>query len=174
MDYFNLLLWIYLLVVSDHIPFRAPTHRQVPRWYSVSIFNPLDDHICEFLKLMVPVFFMQIMWAAVLMCHAVCHNFTGLMITRFLLGAFEAADAPGFSLVTGMWYTRREQPFRYRLWFLGNGMTSMLGGLLAYAIGHIDSGLAAWRYLFLIFGAVTALWGCVMFFLLPDTLPSTF
>lgn len=96
------------------------------------------------------------------------------MITRFLLGAFEAAVAPGFSLVTGMWYTRREQPFRYGLWFLGNGMASMLGGLLAYAIGHIDSGLAAWRYLFLIFGTVTALWGCVMFFLLPDTPSSTF
>lgn len=96
------------------------------------------------------------------------------MITRFLLGAFEAAVAPGFSLVTGMWYTRREQPFRYGLWFLGNSMASMLGGLLAYAIGHIDSGLAAWRYLFLIFGAITALWGCIMFFLLPDTPSSTF
>lgn len=91
------------------------------------------------------------------------------MITRFVLGAFEAAVAPGFSLVTGMWYTRREQPFRYGLWFLGNGMASLLGGLLAYAIGHIDSGFAAWRYLFLIFGAVTAVWGCVMLLLLPDT-----
>jgi MFS family permease len=73
-----------------------------------------------------------------------------------------------------MWYTRREQPFRYGLWFLGNGMASMLGGLLAYAIGHIESGLAAWRYLFLIFGAITAAWGLVMFFLLPDTPSSTF
>lgn len=32
-----------------------------------------------------------------------------------------------------------------------------------------DSGLAAWRYLFLIFGAITALWGYVMLLLLPDT-----
>jgi hypothetical protein len=39
------------------------------------------------------------------MCHAACHNFTDLMVTRFFLGAFEAAVAPGFSLVTSMWYT---------------------------------------------------------------------
>ncbi|KAJ5886987.1 uncharacterized protein N7473_009661 [Penicillium subrubescens] len=102
------------------------------------------------------------------MCHAACDNFTGLMITRFLLGAFEAAVAPGFSLVTGMWYTRREQPLRYGIWFLDNDMASMLGGLLTYAIGHSDSGLAAWRYLFLIFGAITALWGHTIHYLLAE------
>lgn len=46
------------------------------------------------------------------MCHSACHNFTGLMIARFFLGMFEAAVAPGFSLLTGMFYTRQEQPFR--------------------------------------------------------------
>ncbi|OQE92485.1 hypothetical protein PENNAL_c0007G01634 [Penicillium nalgiovense] len=46
-----------------------------------------------------------LLWAAVLMCHAACHNFTGLVITPFFLGALEASIAPGFSLITGMWYT---------------------------------------------------------------------
>lgn len=113
-------------------------------------------------------------WAIVLMCHAACHDFTGLMITRFFLGAFEASIAPGFSLITGMWYTRREQPFRYGLWFTGGGVATLFGGLASYGVGHIDGDLAAWRYLFLIFGAVTALWGIIMLVLLPDTPPKTF
>ncbi|KAM5522752.1 major facilitator superfamily transporter [Fusarium oxysporum f. sp. phaseoli] len=96
-----------------------------------------------------------IVWAIVPICHGACNNFLGLMITRFFLGAFEAALAPGFSLVMGMWYTRREQPLRY--------------GLIAYAIGHLEGDLPTWRYLFIILGAVTAAWGIFMLVLLPDS-----
>jgi MFS family permease len=46
------------------------------------------------------------------MCHAACHNFAGLMAARFFLGVGEAAIAPGFALITGMFYTRKEQPAR--------------------------------------------------------------
>lgn len=46
------------------------------------------------------------------MCHAVTHNFAGLLTVRFFLGATEAAVAPGFSLITGMFYKREEQPSR--------------------------------------------------------------
>ena len=38
------------------------------------------------------------LWACVLMCHAACNNFAGLMVARFFLGVGEAAVAPGFSL----------------------------------------------------------------------------
>lgn len=37
MDCFHFLLWIYLLVVSDDVPFRSPAHRKVPRRYCVRI-----------------------------------------------------------------------------------------------------------------------------------------
>lgn len=103
------------------------------------------------------------------MCHAACRSFATLMVTRFFLGAFEAAIAPGFSLITGKWYTRKEQPLRYGLWFAGSAVASLFGGLAAYGIGHIDGALAPWQYLFLIFGGVTAFWGTVMLFLLPDS-----
>lgn len=35
------------------------------------------------------------------------------MAARFFLGVGEAAIAPGFSLITGMFYKREEQPARY-------------------------------------------------------------
>lgn len=47
------------------------------------------------------------------MCHAATKNFAGLMTARFFLGVGEAAIAPGFSLITGMFYQREEQPLRY-------------------------------------------------------------
>lgn len=79
---------------------------------------------------------------------------------------------PGFSLFTGMWYTRDEQPIRYGLWFSGNAIGTTFGGLIAYGIGHIENTLSPWQWMFLIFGGVTCLWGVVMLVLLPDH-PST-
>lgn len=47
------------------------------------------------------------------MCHAACENYAGLVTARFFLGVGEAAVAPGFGLITGMFYKREEQPARY-------------------------------------------------------------
>lgn len=51
-------------------------------------------------------------WGGILMCHAACKNFAGLMAARFFLGLGEAAIAPGFALITGMYWKRSEQPIR--------------------------------------------------------------
>ncbi|GKT66784.1 allantoate permease [Colletotrichum tofieldiae] len=50
-----------------------------------------------------------IMWGVTLSLHAACHNFTGLVIVRGFLGAFEAVCQPAFVLLTSMWYKREEQ-----------------------------------------------------------------
>ena len=51
-------------------------------------------------------------------------------------------------------------------------ITALVGGLLAYAISHIGGPVAAWRWLFVIFGLVTFVWGIVLLSFLPDA-PST-
>jgi MFS family permease len=53
-----------------------------------------------------------VLWGTILMVHATTHNYHGLLLVRFFLGAAEAAIAPGFSLITGMFYKREEQPSR--------------------------------------------------------------
>lgn len=80
-----------------------------------------------------------------LACHATTHDFTGIMVTRFFLGVTEAAISPGFSLITGMWYTRSEQPFRHGLWFAGNSLATAFGGLIAYGVAHIAGSIPAWK-----------------------------
>ncbi|RMD40597.1 hypothetical protein DV735_g4535, partial [Chaetothyriales sp. CBS 134920] len=110
------------------------------------------------------------LWGGVLMCHAACQNFIGLLLTRFFLGVGEAAVAPGFALITGMFYTRKEQPMRQGGWFIGNSLGNIFGGLIAYAIGQIPSNtLQSWRYLFLILGSVTSAYAIPLWFFLPDS-----
>ncbi|KAJ5219563.1 hypothetical protein N7468_008767 [Penicillium chermesinum] len=110
------------------------------------------------------------LWGGILMCHAACTNFAGLMVARFFLGVGEAAIAPGFTLLTGMFYKREEQPLRQSAWFFGNCIAVLVGGLIAYGIGSISTGaIEHWKLLFLILGAITSTYGIVLFLLLPDS-----
>ncbi|KAK2052346.1 MFS general substrate transporter [Colletotrichum caudatum] len=108
-------------------------------------------------------------WGAVLAATAACSSFAGLASVRFLLGAAEATVSPGFVAVTGMWWTRREQAGRSALWVSFLGVGSFAGTLLAYGIGHVRGGpFAPWRYIFLVLGAATVVWGVVFALFVPD------
>ncbi|KAF9888932.1 hypothetical protein FE257_008101 [Aspergillus nanangensis] len=110
-----------------------------------------------------------LVWGAILMCHGACQNFQGFMAARFFLGAAEAAIAPGFSLLVSMFYRRDEQPLRQSLWFAGNCIANVIGGVISYGIGHIHSSLATWRVLFLILGAITVGYSALLGMFLPDS-----
>lgn len=92
------------------------------------------------------------------------------MAQRFFLGVAEAAVAPGFSLITGMFYQRREQPIRQASWFVGNCIALILGSLIAYGVLNIPNPpISHWKVLFVIEGAITVAYGVFMFFTLPDS-----
>ncbi|OJJ66152.1 hypothetical protein ASPBRDRAFT_138580 [Aspergillus brasiliensis CBS 101740] len=110
-----------------------------------------------------------LLWGAVLACHAATHNVAGLYATRFFLGATEAAASPGFSLITGMWYTREEQPLRHGIWFAGNSFATAFGGLVAYGVAHIHGSIAAWKWLFIIYGLTTVVLAIALLIFLPDS-----
>ncbi|KAJ5184052.1 hypothetical protein N7492_001668 [Penicillium capsulatum] len=110
------------------------------------------------------------LWGGILMCHAACTSFGGLMAARFFLGVGEASIAPGFALITGMFYKREEQPARQAAWFVGNSIATVVGGLVAYGIGLIQNdNVNNWQLLFLILGAVTSGYGFVLLAFLPDS-----
>ncbi|KAK5062819.1 hypothetical protein LTR84_004894 [Exophiala bonariae] len=108
-------------------------------------------------------------WALLIGLTAACKNFEGLMAVRFLLGAAESAIIPGSSLITGMWYKRAEHPLRHGAWFVGTSVGVMCGGLLAYAIAHIEGGIGPWKWLFIIFAIVTIVLASFLLWALPDT-----
>ncbi|RJE26627.1 Major Facilitator Superfamily [Aspergillus sclerotialis] len=110
-----------------------------------------------------------ILWGIVLTLHAVAQNYAGLMVLRTFLGIFESAISPGFSLITGMWYTPREHISRHSVWFAGNAAAGIIGSLIAYGVLFYKGSLAQWKLLFLVFGLVTVAWGVVLWFFLPDS-----
>ncbi|OCL09001.1 MFS general substrate transporter [Glonium stellatum] len=111
-------------------------------------------------------------WGIILITTPACTSFAGIAVNRFLLGVLEATVNPGFVLIMSMWYTSAEQPLRLEAYYCTNGIATMFGGLIGYAVGHITTGLARWKYVFLIFGACSIAWGVVSLLILPD-LPST-
>lgn len=111
-------------------------------------------------------------WGIILMTTPACHNFAGTAANRFLLGFLESTVNPGFLLIMSMWYTSAEQPLRLEAYYCTNGIATMFGGLIGYAVGHITTGLPRWMYVFLIFGAISTVLGIIILVLLPD-LPTT-
>ncbi|KAE8310180.1 major facilitator superfamily domain-containing protein [Aspergillus transmontanensis] len=112
---------------------------------------------------------MMIMWAIILTCHAAASSFAGITTLRVLLGVFESAISPGFTIVVSVWYTPSEHALRSCIWFAGNGVASIFGGVLSYAIGHVHNRLGPWQWVFIIFGIITLVWSIFQFFVLPDS-----
>ncbi|EGX93553.1 allantoate permease [Cordyceps militaris CM01] len=108
-------------------------------------------------------------WGAVLCGMTAAHSFGGLMAARLLLGAFEASVAPTFIAVVQMWYRRREQTTRNAAWYAMLGIVNMLGSLLAYGLGHINSHLHSYQIIFLFCGCITVAFSVVMIFFMPDS-----
>ncbi|KAL7627858.1 hypothetical protein AAE478_002053 [Parahypoxylon ruwenzoriense] len=109
-----------------------------------------------------------VLWGAILMVTAACSSFASLAAVRFILGVVEATISPGFVAITGIWWTRQEQASRSALWISFLGVGSFVGTLLAYGIGHIQGTLSTWKYIYLILGAITVVWGVAFTLFVPD------
>ncbi|EFX00679.1 major facilitator superfamily transporter [Grosmannia clavigera kw1407] len=112
-----------------------------------------------------------VVWGAILMLTATSSNFAGMATCRTLLGVFEAPITPCFMMIVSMWYMRDEQPFRAGVFYSCNGVGAMIGGILSYCIGQIDT-FPVWKAIFLLCGGLTVIWGVVMYFFLPDDIMS--
>ena len=108
------------------------------------------------------------LWGILLMCMAACNSFGSLVAVRFLLGIFEAAILPSFIIISSIWWTKSEQPLRSTLYF--NTLAGILGGIFGHCIGLINGKLATWKYIFLIYGAVTVFYSLILVFILPDNI----
>ncbi|KAG0179517.1 hypothetical protein DFQ29_002024 [Apophysomyces sp. BC1021] len=114
-------------------------------------------------------------WGAVLFCSGFVQNFSQMTALRFLLGLFEGGIYPAVSLLVSTFYRRKEQAARLGYVWLCNGLAVAVGGLISYGIGLMDDhGIARWRWIMLIMGAVTCFVGIVAFFFLIDDPKSKF
>ncbi|EMR69405.1 putative major facilitator superfamily protein [Eutypa lata UCREL1] len=109
-------------------------------------------------------------WGIVNMCMGFVKSYGALVGLRFLLGVFEAGVMPGVVYLISMYYKRHELQIRMSFFFSSTLFGGAFGGLLAYAIAHLGgrAGMAAWRWIFIIEGAITAVVSVGAAFLIVD------
>ncbi|EOD47392.1 Major facilitator superfamily [Neofusicoccum parvum] len=125
------------------------------------------------LKKLTPRYLMTglcIVWSLVTIFSGFIHNIGGLYATRLILGACEGGLFPGLNLYLTMVYRREEQAKRVSYLFVCTAIAGAFGGLLAYAILHMDGvgNYAGWRWVYIIEGIFSILVAFVVYFGLPN------
>jgi MFS family permease len=113
----------------------------------------------------------MIVWGIISAATAGCESFGGLVACRFFLGFVEAAYFPGCLYYLSCWYTRKELGFRTAILYSGSLISGAFSGLIAAGItGNMDGarGLRAWRWLFIIEGAITVVVAFAAYAIIPN------
>lgn len=110
-----------------------------------------------------------ILWGIVVCCHAATKTYAGLMIVRTLLGLCEASAGACLIVITGMWWTKKEQSRLTGLWFMQIGTAQIIGALISFGFQHVHTTtIESWQILFIVIGVITAMLGFAVLIFLPD------
>ncbi|KAL4948868.1 major facilitator superfamily domain-containing protein [Aspergillus filifer] len=110
-------------------------------------------------------------WGIIMTLTGITQNFAGLMVTRILLGVFEAGFFPGAVYLCTFWYMPKELSTRLAIFYCASALSGAFSGLLAAGIAEMDGvgGQAGWRWIFILEGIATVILGGLCFFLLIDS-----
>ncbi|PTB69036.1 MFS general substrate transporter [Trichoderma citrinoviride] len=131
------------------------------------------------LKLFTPrrwIAFIVTAWGIIATLTGLVQSYGALIACRLLLGIVEAGLFPGLSVYLTFFYTKHELALRIGYLFVSAAIAGALGGLLAYGIGHMDGvcGMSGWRWILIIEGIPSVVFGVVTLFALPNDVPSAY
>ncbi|KAK4501957.1 hypothetical protein PRZ48_007767 [Zasmidium cellare] len=108
-------------------------------------------------------------WSVVTLCTGFIHNYAQALAMRLLLGAAEAGLFPSQAFVISTIWDRQDCAKRICLLYMAAALSGAFGGLIAYGVETMGTrlGLAAWRWLFIIEGAVSVALCSMAWFTLP-------
>ncbi|KAH6887731.1 putative allantoate permease [Thelonectria olida] len=114
---------------------------------------------------------LEVAWGLITGLMAMVTSAKQVYILRVFLGLCESSAWPGMMTLLMHWYTPTELAKRMGFYHSCQAVGSMMSGALQAAItktmeGH--HGLAGWRWLFVINGIITVVWGSVGLFMMPD------
>ncbi|OQE28676.1 hypothetical protein PENSTE_c003G01506 [Penicillium steckii] len=141
---------VYLVILCVEYPENWIIQRvPIAKWLSLNIF----------------------LWGVCIALISAMRSFTGLVILRAFMGAFEAACQPTFVILSSTWYKREEQGSIINLWYMMNGIQNIVGGLLAFGFSFIPSSspVKSWEGLFMTYGILTVIWAVFVYFWMPDS-----
>ncbi|KAB8214644.1 putative MFS transporter [Aspergillus novoparasiticus] len=110
-------------------------------------------------------------WGIVMTLTGIVQNFAGMLITRLLLGVFEAGFYPAAIYLCTFWYMPKDLAYRVSIFYCASALSGAFSGLLAAGIAQMDGigGQEGWRWIFLLEGLATVALGVMCFFLLIDS-----
>jgi MFS family permease len=110
-------------------------------------------------------------WSAISAMTVLCTSAGGLWAVQFVLGIVEAPLFPGAVFLMSCWYTRREFALRVALLYSGLVLAQAFSGLIAAGVfSGLDGpmGLAGWKWLFILEGALSGFFAITAYFVLPN------
>lgn len=132
-----LLSVFFIAYLICEVPSNLILTRSKPSWYLASI---------------------MVGWGTVCALTGVVQNYSGMLTTRFFLGAIEAGFFPGVLFLMTCWYKKSELGKRFSIFYTASVFSGALSGLLAGAITdgmEGVQGIRGWRWLYIIEGTIT-------------------
>ncbi|PSS29766.1 hypothetical protein PHLCEN_2v2914 [Hermanssonia centrifuga] len=111
-----------------------------------------------------------VLWGIIMMLHAVPNSFGPFFVLRILLGMLESCVSPTLVLIVSMFYKKNEQARRISWFYFMTGVANIVGGFVAYGISFDSrAGLAPYKILYLLCGALAIAVGVSVLIWLPDS-----
>ncbi|KFY72592.1 hypothetical protein V499_07271 [Pseudogymnoascus sp. VKM F-103] len=110
---------------------------------------------------------LMITWGSVSLLQCAAFNFGGLLVCRLVMGACEAGFFAGVVFYLTLFYSRGELGFRIAIVFGSALLAAAFSGLIAFGVFHINTTIPGWKYLMIIEGSLTLVFGVIAFFWLP-------
>ncbi|GAA5954410.1 hypothetical protein JCM21900_006802 [Sporobolomyces salmonicolor] len=115
----------------------------------------------------------MVLWATFLILHAASSNFPFFFVMRFLLGMTECCVSPILISMIAAWYPKDEQAKRVGMFYVMNGVTQIVGGLMAYGVTFYDgTAVSHWRIMYFLLGGLAFVVAASVLIWLPDS-PAT-
>lgn len=115
-------------------------------------------------------------WGIISTCTGAVQSYHGLLAVRVMLGFVESGFFGCCLYYLSCWYTKRELGLRNSILYSGSLISGAFSGLIsAGIIENMDGvrGLRAWRWCFIIEGAITVATVPLAYFILPDNPSNT-
>lgn len=115
----------------------------------------------------------MVAWSIVAMAQGAMKNKAGFYVTRALIGLLEGGFIADLVLWLSYFYKSHELTIRLSFFWTTLSLTTVVTSILAFGILHLRgvNGIAGWRYLFIIEGALTLVIGLYGFYaMVPSAL----
>lgn len=113
---------------------------------------------------------MTVSFGLITLLTAFIRSYKQMIALRILLGIAMSSIYPGLTYLIATYYTRKEQQLRFAYLQTGEVFILATGGIINFGLNHLDGrqGLAGWRWMFLVQGAMASFLGLVAFFWMVD------